>query len=715
MSYRAFSFDVFDTCLVRPFASPTDLFHELARQVLTDAWGEGTFGKEEIDELLHLRIEAEERAVQRRPNTATLAEIYAHLEALNAWNISPQRMLDIELDLELRSVRPVGAIRSQINSLRRSGYRILFLSDTYLPSATIQQMLIETGIAQPEEPVYVSAEVGLLKSTGELFDHVLKCEQLTPGEVHHTGDHAFSDYLVPRKRGISARLSTESRLGRFEQAVLEEPYCEPWVRAQVAGASRAARVMQAHEEKDSAWREIATIGASVVGPLLTAYVAWVLQHARRTGIERLYFVARDGRILLKVAEELASGKPDMPELRYLYGSRQAWWLPSVTSISREDLGFLFLHGQSSAPRHDLRRLNIDAEEVADVLERNGFPRERWDEQLHTEEEIERFWKVVQDPRAADRILANAAEARDVALHYFRQEGLLADSKWALVDSGWTLRTQGALRKILASAGQEYTRGYYLGLLRNRISARQYGQCHAFLLEDSPHFQRPGRYIFQNLPLIDQVFTMSEEGSTQGYRKLDGQIVPTLGAVTQSEHRTRFINVLHESTLVFAREISTSAVVEEKADELKRLACLTTRMLISTPTRAEATALAWATVSDDPNEMRSVNLAKRIGVAGLGKIGLDILKRLRQPSSGVAPGGRVLYRDLGWGFSWVEGSSAMSSPLARTAFWGLKAVQRMRSERETVLRSLITALDRRAIRPRKGVDEATPDRAVAEAR
>jgi hypothetical protein len=66
------------------------------------------------------------------------------------------------------------------------------------------------------------------------------------------------------------------------------------------------------------------IGRWVAAPLLIPYVMWILSDAHRRDLRRLYFVARDGQILLAIARQLVSQLPFDGELQYFYGSRYAW-------------------------------------------------------------------------------------------------------------------------------------------------------------------------------------------------------------------------------------------------------------------------------------------------------------------------------------------------------------------------------------------------------
>ena len=694
-----YSFDVFDTCIVRTCARPADLFYLLAEELLHKSGH--PYGREEVSELAALRVSAEKRAHKTVKAAGqadiTLADIYHELD-LEGWDFSAHEMRDAEVRLELAVMRPVVPIRQRIEALQWAGERVLFVSDMYLPHEVVREMLVRCGYCVPDGTLYVSNEVGATKRAGSLFRYVLEKEQISARDLTHCGDGVESDFLGARKVGVRTELFTGAQLNRFERAMLTVPSRSPWVTSQLAGISRATRLSVSENQQDEALAGSVDIASSVVAPLLVGFVSWVLQDAKAQGLERLYFVARDGQVLHKIAQAL---EPDL-EVRYLYGSRQAWYIPAAFTVSREELEFVLMTGQSSAPRHNLRRVNITPEALAAPLLRHGFPEETWDTQL-SGEAVERFWEFLEDPEVAPQIMAQAEEARAAAVAYFKQEGLLRDDRWALVDVGWTLRTQGSLHKILASAGQPHTLGYYLGISKTRFSSRAYGQGRAYLLEEAENEAlAPVRTLFENKGLIDQVFTMADHGSTGRYAVKNGvkngRVEPVLSKLPHHPKREAFLRTVHDLVTRFAEELAQSPA-KDAEPELRACARLVTGMLIAQPTRAEARALAWAPISDDPNELRAAPLAKPLSAGDLFGIGRDVVGRVRKLRSSraaqtetktVAP---LFYKDLSWGFSWLEGSVAMSGPLAKLALQGFRTLQYVNREKKVLAAKPVTAWQR----------------------
>ena len=684
-----YSFDVFDTCIVRTCARPTDLFYLLAEALLQESGK--PYGREEIGELAALRVAAEKQAHKTvQAEEITLADIYRNLE-LDGWGFSACEMKDAEVRLELSVMRPVVPIRARIEALQRAGERVLYISDMYLPREVVREMLLRCGYEVPDDTLYVSSDVGATKRAGSLYRHVLEKETLNARDLTHCGDGVESDFLGARKAGVRTQLFTDTQLNRFEKAMLTVPSRSPWVTSQLAGISRVTRLSVPDE---GALGGSAELASSVVAPLLVGFVTWVLQDAKAWGLDRLYFVARDGQVLHKIAQAL---KPEL-EVRYLYGSRQAWYIPSAFAISKEELEFVLMTGQSSAPRHNLKRVNLTPEELEAALVRHGFPKTTWDTQLSSEA-YERFWAFLEDDEVAPQITAQAEAARAAALAYFKQEGLLKDAHWALVDVGWTLRTQGSLHKILASAGQPHTLGYYLGVSKTRFSSRAYGQGRAYLLEEAENEAlAPVRTLFENKGLIDQVFTMADHGSTSRYACIDGKMEPVLSRLPDHPRREAFLCTVHELVTRFADELEQSPA-RDAEPELRACARLVTGMLIAEPTRTEARALAWAPISDDPNELRAAPLAKPLSAGDLFGVARDVLGRvraLRSNKENTAENKTVptlFYKDLSWGFSWLEGSVALSGPLAKLALRGFRTLQHVNREKKTLAAKPVTVWQR----------------------
>lgn len=66
------------------------------------------------------------------------------------------------------------------------------------------------------------------------------------------------------------------------------------------------------------------IGEEFGGPILVPYIKWILKYAIHNKIDKLYFIARDGYVLKKIADIFIKYYKYPIHTYYLYGSRKTW-------------------------------------------------------------------------------------------------------------------------------------------------------------------------------------------------------------------------------------------------------------------------------------------------------------------------------------------------------------------------------------------------------
>lgn len=647
------SFDVFGTSLVRTLAVPDHLFFLLAESVLMRR--EDDVSREKIRDLARTRIQAA-RSARRASDRddIPLEEIYRHMD-LESWGITTAEMIEEELRLEAESVRPVARTRAKLERLRREGNHVVFISDTPLPAAHLKKMLESAGMAHPDDRVYTSSEVGFTKSSGRLFDYVLEREgDLADGWVHH-GDHPHSDVEVVQRLGIGAAPFFDARLSRYERILLAAGEEEGWIRSHIAGVSRVARLMAGTRTDDGGFPVIPELTAGVVAPLLTCFVAWVIREANRTGVERLYFVSRDGDILLQIVRELEKRMP-VPECRYLYGSRQAWLLPAITSVDRSDLYWIL--DESPTLIDLLSKLSLDHVEVHHLLNDHGFSESDLTRRLG-KDEIERFWEFVGHPDVSSLVLGRAEAARGPATAYLEQEGLTSPGRWALVDVGWKLRSQWALKRMLDTIGHgDAVAGYYLAVSHRRPAMAETGTYRALFMEEE---HEDVKQLLSHAMVLEEAFLSADHGPVASYRWNEGRSMPVLQDWDDNPRRRRLLADLRRVVSIYAKEALDAGILEADLGQLRRGVLRVSHELLTRPTQEEAQTLGWITAVDDimHDPKRQRQLAVPLGVRDvLDQFAFRNLSRLKRVRR---------YRDRPRRYFWLEGSLALSRPWIRLFF------------------------------------------------
>lgn len=679
---RCHSFDVFDTCLVRVFGRPQDLFYALGHRLL-DRPGSPA-GDDEVHEFVRARVAAERRARQACPaEDLSLAAIYAQYPPNNPLGLAPQALLEAELALERESLRPVPAMLRRINALRGQGAAIAFISDMFLPQAFVRQVLQDHGFLRPGDGLYVSGDRGLTKHTGNLFRQVLADLGLAPGDLLHTGDNPHSDVAVPGRLGIRAQRFAAATLTPLEQGMLGRDGRTCLARSALAGAGRLARLAwtdtagtdtaRADDIRDG---RLAAVAANVAAPMLVGFVAWVLDRARAQGIERLWFVARDGQIMHRVALELLKHTPG-PECRYLYGSRQAWFLPSLETFNPRQVDWLVISGHCSRPASIVGKLECSPEEIeqaAGLVLGPAF----WSTPLPRGGQGA-LLDLLDRPAVRALVEAKAQAARARLLAYLRQEGVADKAPVTLVDVGWTLKAQQALARVLRAAGLDCpVSGFYLGVSQSGLPASEAGPYQAYFLERDNWFDpaQPMNFLFRNANLVEQVFTAATHGQTVGYGPDESDTAGTMRPVLRPDPRSQgtldAVRGMQECILEFAR-CAAQAGATRHPEILFRVALEALRSFLTRPGPELAGAVRDLPVYDDQNETRRRALARPVSLRTLAHL-LAAQTRLAR----LLPGPRFEQS-----FDWIEGSVDLSPRWMRPLLRSQRLFLRLKEYRKSL--------------------------------
>lgn len=482
------SFDIFDTVLTRITMPEMGLWYEIGRRAVEEALVEC-----DADQFGLWRKEAAER-VRRRGAPPLLEDIVDQLAIL--LGVGPelsQRLAELELEVEEGMIRCVPAGRRLVYEAReKTGDSIIYISDMHLPSFFLRERLKQFGLWEEGDCIWVSCESAARKSDGTLFPLVLKYESLHPSELLHTGDADLGDRVAARWQGLRVSPLIEARPNRFERLLSNDSHMvdapEPWL----AGAARQARLMlpagapEGHGKLQSP--ALQRIAVDVAGPLLVSYCLWLLQQAEALGKDRLYFLSRDGQVLQQISASLAEQLNIQVECRYLHGGRLAWQLPALAA-GGESAGLNALIAKTTSYTEITLvgvaiRLGLSAEYLA---ERSGL--ERVDEAQPLSIEDRRrveAWLASHDGHAA--VLAAARTELPLVMTYLRQQGLLGDEAWALVDVGWSGGTVRALNQLLGAAGRGPATTLFIGYL-GPGGAQRLPYCRSYLWDTDSEVAR----------------------------------------------------------------------------------------------------------------------------------------------------------------------------------------------------------------------------------
>lgn len=448
------AFDIFDTLLLRPLLNA-----ESTKTIIAHKAG-GELG----NTYLKFRAEAENQARQRAGRDVGLDAVYAEFTVLTGLHDDTvARLRQLEEDVEHASVEARADALEMLHFALSKGKRVVLASDMYLPKSLIESMLTKNGIMGWQK-LYLSSDVGLRKDTGDLYRHILANEQVTPQQMLMIGDNEHSDVQIPVDMGmkflhVMRPVEMARAVGRLSpqvhDAMINNDLNDELSLGLLLRANWAPMFYPNFNSQDLVPPTHQALGYTVLGPLVLSFVQWLAQQAAADGIERLYFLSREGEFLKKVYDIWAKHANDAPPSEYLVLSRRAVTVPmirgmdeieaiarttyfenQISALVRERYGVVLTDGECAAY---VQQGVVKADGLVEVM--NG--------------EIDHLKPLL--AALLPRILEQAQAELPGLMAYLNEMGLCDDKKFAVVDVGYSATIQGRLNQLVDGK----VHGYYL--------------------------------------------------------------------------------------------------------------------------------------------------------------------------------------------------------------------------------------------------------------
>jgi predicted HAD superfamily hydrolase len=389
------------------------------------------------------------------------------------------------------------------------------------------------------------------------------------------------------------------KLNRYEALLVKGlMHSSPHLSHHIAYACRETRLSKSFDHAEH--KALYEMGANVAGPILAGYILWLLQEAQNRKIKRLYFLARDGQVLLEIARLFIRKAGIDLELRYLYASRQAWHLPAITKISPEEINWITQQDPILTLQIISNRLNLDSDMLKNLISKYVSVSKDDMHALTGQEIAIVHHLLLNDNNLQHLILQKAKSLRKSTLNYLKQEGLLQDRSWALVDMGWLGNLQESLKKILSSEEvyNDVISGFYFGLFKNTSRLKNDKIAYFF----SPTFRQ--EYLIWGGAFVNilEIFTSADHGMTLEY-KLDGnsQSIPRLKSHNHNFVKDGSLQLLRSGIYDFVERLSLTVLNDFDSDAYRLVTLDIIKSFYSHPSLAQARVLGDYLFSSDQSE------------------------------------------------------------------------------------------------------------------
>lgn len=449
-----YSFDVFDTVITRTTYKPRGIF-----ALMGDCYDNRILAEEN----------ARKKFISGEIQDVTLDRIYDEFEKLTGRNLKEK-----ELQTEYEQSLPVRQTIDRIKSLLRKGERVVLISDMYLSESDIRKLLLKHDEIFADIPIYVSSEYLKTKLSGDLYRVVAKREKADFKNWIHIGDNPVSDVNVPKELGIQTEFFSWKNYCRWLEIAIGE--MKDNIQAEyIFGAT--ANLLSMNNPKDFAYEA----GAGYAAPVLYPYVKWVVEQAAGMGIKKLFFVARDGYILKKMADKIIAGNGLNISTEYIFGSRRAWRLPAVTDGDFDIAQLIKWSYPRLVSSYDKLAEVFDIEEIE---LKSCLPDGHREKITISESEKDSVFSMLEaNKEKLKGIIADKQKDKRKRVKSYLDQTLGNQKNYAFVELIGSGYTQKCLSKLLKGISEETVRTFYY-----KLDAGNESECINYsLLNNNPPF------------------------------------------------------------------------------------------------------------------------------------------------------------------------------------------------------------------------------------
>jgi FMN phosphatase YigB (HAD superfamily) len=451
---KVVGFDIFDTLLCRPLADPEATKKIVAHQA----------GAELGQRYLDYRAAAESQARELAGRDIGLAEIYVRLAQMAGFSAETSGMLmALEEQVEKASLSARPGSLELFNLALAAGKQVALVSDMFLPRPLIEQSLHACGFHNWDR-FFLSGEIGLRKDSGKLYEHLLEHYGIAPEAFLMVGDNERSDVQIPLDMGCRSlpvlRAGELARAnGRFN-LIMESNENNPELAVQLSLGmllrQNFSPVYFSHYDPASLVQPTPfNIGYCILGPLLVSFSQWLRNTARQDGVQRLYFLSREGQLLKKVYDRWLGADQGSAESRYLVLSRRSVIVPAINKLD-DILDIARVVYYPNTLKEFLgERFGLTLDDEQWLFVENNFNYKATDVVEVKDELIDRLVPLLE---WLETLIADVSRQERAALmRYLESMDLLERGPGAVVDIGYSGTIQNYLNVLTGTA----VHGYYL--------------------------------------------------------------------------------------------------------------------------------------------------------------------------------------------------------------------------------------------------------------
>lgn len=445
-------------------------------------------------------------------------------------------IIQAELENEIKTLHIKPEALVFLAWVQEQGLTLIATSDMYLDSDLISSILEAKQLRHYFSAAYVSADIGLGKYTGRLFNYILQTHNIKSEQMLHIGDNPLSDRLKACEQHIQGIwLYEKDELRRRERQTLSSKMALRggiWVGRHFFESVKTR--IQQHDSLNS-HNFFYRYGRDVLGAAFSVCMQGILerlqlQRQQQKPVDKLFFIARDGYLFSQLYQASAETIP----ADYAYLSRRVITAASTAQgLTLEQAVVAFYNPKQSGLESICKVYGLPIETLKPLASQYGFkhfaePIVNWQDQ--------RLKDFLQDSQVQWIIRQTGKQHQQLLERYLEQIGFFANKRVALIDIGWNGTIQRFLKQAFGHRSDfPIVYGYYFAFVPKLYN--DFGQdnyCEG-IIHDARRCN-PCERIPAEFEEIFEQGARAGEATTIGYQEVNGRIEPVLKPAYASDRQ-----------------------------------------------------------------------------------------------------------------------------------------------------------------------------------
>lgn len=441
-----YSFDIFDTLIARSTLLPVGVFLYVQEKISeSSVYFPQYFHRNYIK--IRPWCEADAREYYKKSQLYRNSDkleisfdmIFDHMK--NVYQLTDEQtnlLKQWELEAEYRTSLPIENNIATLKELVDNGEKVVLISDMYLPAEFIKKLLEKADPILTKIPLFLSSECGYQKTTKRLFLEVYHSIAYNFGQWIHYGDNQNADINIPKELGITTKKVSVKKFNKFENTLID--FIKTYDGYQIGRMMLYARTIS------GAYSDIEHYAFRQVSFYFVPYVNWVIHHALEQKIECLYFIARDGYHLKRIADTIIQEKNYKIKTKYIYGSRKIWRISSyIESIDEEMWSEFGNFADVTSYNHLLEAAALTDEKFDEFFPSLAYLKK---EETISDDTMTMIRDIFRSSQEYHLYLLDVAKQRRVLVERYLQQEIDFNEKYAFVEFWARGYMQSCLARLL---------------------------------------------------------------------------------------------------------------------------------------------------------------------------------------------------------------------------------------------------------------------------